>query len=653
MNIINILDAAGAYTLDSAGALDLLIAGGRRVIITDQVRDEIENNPNSQLRTRILTWLADNAQYVDDVPTNLTPADLAKYGNDVGDASIAKYIEELSDQSQNFELVTDNLKDFDGRNAANYKVPSRVTLPNSTTGFVLAAIGDKRISEARAIEIVEALRTSPRLSNITDAHRVLPDNAAISKFFADASIKPGWASAAALNGINTSIIFGVGFEILRQFGILGDVLSFGVTAAHAADLRSQGKNEDADRVWIRYIFETSGGVAGGALGMAIGLAAGGPLGALIGGIVLGYGVGEYGADFGDFLYTNYKEVVQPGLDQLNQLIDAALSDDEDVSRKFAEAVAKGLGIDTTSVNGGTGNDWMMARGFEQRRGNAGDDLLLGFDARYLAEGAVFNEEARAQAAAIWAAYDAAIANGETPDVPDIDPNAGVASEERRMLLDGGTGNDWVFALGGTGAITVGGAGSDFLYNSSYKGQLWGDGLDGRGASNTGSGTDDTFWWSAGSFIMDAGKNDRLQLFGLPMVGGSNALYYGVGLERAVARDFLLPWVTYGVTESGQLLVEASFGEQLNPAMGEDAILEVAMVVENWDPGDLGIEFIVKGGGDEISLFKSLFKLLGAQAGARSSNSTSINVNYSGASGRCRADMLEAANDNGMILRGVA
>ena len=223
----------------------------------------------------------------------------------------------------------------------------------------------------------------------------------------------------------------------------------------------------------------------------------------------------------------------------------------------------------------------------------------------------------------------------------------------RLLLDGGAGDDWVFALGGTGAITVGGAGSDFLYNSSYKGLLWGDGLDGRGASNTGSGTDDTFWWSAGSFIMDAGKNDRLQLFGLPMVGGSNALYYGVGLERAVARDFLLPWVTYGVTESGQLLVEASFGEQLNPAMGEDAILEVAMVVENWDPGDLGIEFIVKGGGDEMSLFKSLFKLLGAQAGARSSNSTSINVNYSGASGRCRADMLEAANDNGMILRGVA
>ncbi len=100
MSIVNILDSSGAYTLDSANSLDLLIAGGRRVVITDQVFLEIERNPNTQLRSRILSWIADNAQHIDSIDTDLSAADFAKYGIDLGDASIAKYIEELSDQSQ-------------------------------------------------------------------------------------------------------------------------------------------------------------------------------------------------------------------------------------------------------------------------------------------------------------------------------------------------------------------------------------------------------------------------------------------------------------------------------------------------------------------------------------------------------------------------
>jgi hypothetical protein len=627
MSVINILDTAGAISLASADALDLLVAGGRQVVVTAQVFEEISRgteHSNATIRsfyTKAKAWLDTNPTLWERVVVPINQADLDRYTIPVGgvqseaDASIAKYIEELSDSSQVFELVTDNRKDFDG--TRKYQLPDRVVFDRSTAGFIANVIGDKRISEIRAVEVVDAMRASSRLDSLSDGGALLPTAEQIRNLYGNKYIQSGWLTEAALRGINTSVILGVGLEVLRQVGILGDILSFGVTAAHAADLRSQGKNEDADLVWVRYIFETSGGVAGGALGAAIGLGLGGPLGAIVGGVVLGYGVGEYGAEFGEFLYKNYKEVVQPGLDQLNQLIDAALSDDEDVSRKFAEAVVKGLGFDLTTVNGGTANDWMVARGFERRNGGGGDDLILGFDAKAIAQGQVFDAATRAQAQAIWAAYDAAIANGGTPDEPEIDRNAGVAQQEQRMLLDGGVGDDWVFALGGTGAVTVGGAGSDFLYNSSYKGQLWGDGRDGRGASAAANDrtSDDTFWWSAGSFIMDAGKNDRLQLFGLPLVGGSNALYYGIGLERAVARDFLLPWVTYGVTEAGQLLVEASFGEQLNPAMGADAILEVAQVVENWQAGDLGIEFIVKGGGDEISLFRSLFKLLGAQADA--------------------------------------
>lgn len=346
MSIVNILDSAGAYTLDSANALDLLIAGDRRVVVTQDVVDEIGRNPNTQLKTRILNWIdaSQAAGHVDVVPVSLTAEELANYSakGDVADASIAKYIEQLSDPSQRFELVTDNLKDFDGR--GNYKIPDRVILPNSTTGFVLGVIGDQRISETRALEVVGGLRNSNRLNNITDSHRTLPDDSAISKFYGDPTIRPGWVTDAALKGINTSVLFGVGFEVLRQFGILGDILSFGVTAAHAAELRSDGKEDEANRTWVRYIFETSGGVVGGALGAAIGFGLGGPLGALAGGIIVGYGVGEYGAEFGDYLFDNFKQVVEPGLADLNRLIDAALSEDEDVSRKFAEAVVQGLDL---------------------------------------------------------------------------------------------------------------------------------------------------------------------------------------------------------------------------------------------------------------------------------------------------------------------
>lgn len=84
--------------------------------------------------------------------------------------------------------------------------------------------------------------------------------------------------------------------------------------------------------------------------------------------------------------------------------------------------------------------------------------------------------------------------------------------------------------------------------------------------------------------MDAGKSDRLQLFGLPLVGGTNSnLFYGIALEKGMARDFLLPWVTYGMTESGQLLVEAGvIGQNLDPSMSEEEIGEIAQVVENWE-----------------------------------------------------------------------
>jgi hypothetical protein len=45
-------------------------------------------------------------------------------------------------------------------------------------------------------------------------------------------------------------------------------------------------------------------------------------------------------------------------------------------------------------------------------------------------------------------------------------------------LDGGEGDDLVLAWGGKGAITIGGPGRDWIFNTSYGGQIFGDTIDG-------------------------------------------------------------------------------------------------------------------------------------------------------------------------------
>lgn len=95
----------------------------------------------------------------------------------------------------------------------------------------------------------------------------------------------------------------------------------------------------------------------------------------------------------------------------------------------------------------------------------------------------------------------------------------VAAEDMRLTVRGEDGDDALIIRGGVGAILEGGAGEDFLFNSSFKGQLYGGAQDGSGAGET-----DIFWFSAGSFIMDAEREDILQMFGVPLSGGSNSLF---------------------------------------------------------------------------------------------------------------------------------
>lgn len=118
------------------------------------------------------------------------------------------------------------------------------------------------------------------------------------------------------------------------------------------------------------------------------------------------------------------------------------------------------------------------------------------------------------------------------------------------------GNDWVLAFGGTaafdpasaglfndgksGTITIGGAGRDWIYNTSAGGIIYGDTIDGldplthqtivsevRASSpDDKNGAwqkfSDNIWWSGGTTVMDAGHNDVLKFFGMPLVGGDSS-----------------------------------------------------------------------------------------------------------------------------------
>ena len=172
--------------------------------------------------------------------------------------------------------------------------------------------------------------------------------------------------------------------------------------------------------------------------------------------------------------------------------------------------------------------------------------------------------------------------GWTPDIGDAN---------ERLTLNGEDGDDWIFVIGGDGAIVYGGEGRDLLMNWSHGGETYGGTPDGPDTD------DDTFLWTAGQFIMDAQPNDRLSMFGIPLVGGTN-LFLGDSNE---AYDWLLPFVRYGKTTSGQLIV--SFGR----IEGSDDVLSHSTVVNNFDeggasdddyvigrPGDLGMIFRICG-----------------------------------------------------------
>jgi RTX calcium-binding nonapeptide repeat (4 copies)/Lipase (class 3) len=203
----------------------------------------------------------------------------------------------------------------------------------------------------------------------------------------------------------------------------------------------------------------------------------------------------------------------------------------------------------------------------------------------------------------------------------------------RSEIRGGDGNDVIFSIGaGIGGDVIGGAGEDFLFNTAYKGRIWGDSVDGTGARSK-----DVFWWSSGAFIMDAGKEDLLQMFGVPLTGGTN-IFMGLiaAGDGSLAQDWLMPWVYYGYTKSGQLIVHSTLSGMVNGGglRAGSNLLATSMIVENYHfgglkdgnilgvptRGDLNMTFrlaVPKGteGAVEIRLFYAVFGQLASYANA--------------------------------------
>ena len=264
-------------------------------------------------------------------------------------------------------------------------------------------------------------------------------------------------------------------------------------------------------------------------------------------------------------------------------------------------------LDTIHAAGG--NDFVaISDSSGEVRGEEGNDLLIARNAQYVP-----------------------FSQGEPPDTPTV--------LEQRLKLDGGVGSDFIATLGGTGAVIVGGEGRDFLFNTSDYGQLYGDTIDGRdadknplntldpvadaGRTNRGVANSDVFWYWPGTFIMDAGEEDILQLFGWPLTGGSNTLTGMIGLD-GLAIDWT-SWTTfYGYSESNQLIIFNALAYAMNIG---PAGLRGQMIVEDFTfggladnvwgapaAGDLGMTFRMQLEADSpnsvnISVFDSLWGYL--------------------------------------------
>jgi hypothetical protein len=270
------------------------------------------------------------------------------------------------------------------------------------------------------------------------------------------------------------------------------------------------------------------------------------------------------------------------------------------------------------IYGNGGVDEIYHFGYGEARGGAGNDVVIGGSTGVLAAGSVADPymqalaDARREAnAKIIAGNPARVEAGLLPleVLPEL-PDSPLTQGETHLLLDGGAGNDIVFAAGGSAkTTTVGGKGRDLVINRTAGGILYGDTIDGLDPE-TGTKLEDskensdTFWYYPGTTIVDAGHFDVLKFYGIPLTGGDAAatavalavgatiggLTGAIGIAgaanlaafsasidpktgkadptRNIYYDHLVPWIKYKYeAATGDLLVSNVFDDFLRLVTG--------------------------------------------------------------------------------------
>ncbi|MGL5837580.1 MAG: hypothetical protein ACRCY3_03675, partial [Sphingorhabdus sp.] len=670
------IHAGGGDPAKIREALDTLFIGHGRIVILKDVINEIDGrnsgapdaiknafrswyddnfNAANKLNSKIITpdWTID-ASIIDDI----NDADTSPFKGDRGDRAIVEFarnsqadwvgtatrpnlnadIAQWTGSTDNlFRVVTDdqpffqNLSNQLGRQGRNAKLKKfgLVAMPPQGFGGYLAGLEVQGKIDAQKIA---TYGTNINIQNRT-SNRLKPAmaDAYISKANADARVK------AKLEGQprnilgneegSTRVAYGVaagmsGLAVaaLNKIGLVDDIITFIATASEAEELYALGDTKAANKLWMGYLFETFGGFAGGGIAAGIAFSRGAGWGSILAGIAGGFAGSYLGGAAGRALYDAFPEYFDPLLEAAHDKIEAYYDAGSPQVEAFVLATIEKFGFDYTTVDGTSGKDFIYGAQFGNWQGLGADDILIGWDAYGIKAGEPVN--------------------------PD-DPTSNIAEEDYLLKLDGGTGNDWVIAIEGEKAITAGGLGKDWVYNTSAKGIIWGDvensfklGDGTRGYIENGvvktiaddASNADVFWYASDTTIMDAGKYDRLKLYGITLTGGdttatSAALtvsalaspLFGAGLAGAAAAvnlgrmaadlpliyfDRFVPFITYKLVDGDEagtqdLIVGNVLNDFLNLFDLEDVDTgpRGTMVVKDFDrgagrvfsqPGDLGI-----------------------------------------------------------------
>lgn len=309
------LDAGSIADLVIAGdsGFSVLVGSGDQFVTTQYVIDEL-GDVGTPRRDAFDTWSSgrNDFQVLDiDIDLTVDTPETRQLGvgfradgtpTQLGDASVRWLERETGVISDGSVRVLTN-----DRGLASW---ANNTAPNGTTGAYSSTL--ELIGEAL---LDQRIQTGDYSSLISDLDQRIQNNYSPefqSLVFSSsdlAQLSDIEARGISLSG--TSIVsIAAGVEVLRQAGVVGDIFGLAVTAAHASELSSQGRNDEAQQVWAGYFGDVAGGAAGALAGTLAAAAivsatgVGAPVGVAIllaGALIGGYGGSLAGEAFGTYL----------------------------------------------------------------------------------------------------------------------------------------------------------------------------------------------------------------------------------------------------------------------------------------------------------------------------------------------------------------